>query len=477
MKIEELNTKNGGDQNPCDLISRYLLHEQDGGTLVTFLQEFEFDSREEIEKKIREFLRVVYADTYMRKKHLDEHSPIAAALFCRCRRIIEDQSKFDKYPSVTSGEIWHGGFSRKRLQERTAALFNEAPDANKFAKTCERIKEVYALSDTDIEKLHFFVEQVKAAEKFPNSLRRMLYIWGQEKKTGKTTSATMIVSILNGDMNEANIARYSTTLSNEMQIKAFAVPKVAECNVCLMDECFYADMGKTYSDFKRYMTSSGGRARLPFGQEFEWVGFPNYVATSNDPLKVFIKDWGDRRYLSVEFKEKPKVKMDFPDIKQLWADFVLNSTRDKEWQDWANEIADIAEEKGERQEASDEFKNELGKTAFLKRLIDMPKPASKFCSDNKITIKTFVDYFAENIGATEAHKRKKEIEAAVLSVFGERYSTTNYWLLTELQEKSNILLGAMWNCNTDENGNGNGNENNQQQASASVDDEDDELPF
>lgn len=444
MKIDELNKTNGGTGNPCDLISRYLLHEREGGTLVTFLQEFDFDSRDEIEKKIREFLRVVYSDQYMRKKHLDEQNPIAAALFCRCRRVIEDQSRFDKYPNVTAGEIWHGGFSRKRLQERTAAMFAEAPDAQKYAEACEALKKIYSISDVDIEKLHFFVEQVKAAEKFPDSLRRMLYIWGKEKKTGKTTSATMLVSLLNGDNDETHIARYSTTLSNEMQIKAFAVPKIAECNVCLMDECFYADMGKTYADFKRYMTSSGGRARLPFGQEFEWVGFPNYIATSNDPLDTFIKDWGDRRYLSINFEVKPTVQMDFPEIKALWRSFVVNSQRTKEWQEWANEIAPIAEERGERQQVADEFQNELCKTAMLTRITEMKKPASRFCADNKITIKMFVDWFSESIGSTEAHKRKKEIEAAVVAVFGERYSTSNYWLLTDLQAKAEQLIGSMW---------------------------------
>lgn len=470
MKIDELNTHDGGTENPCSLISQYLLHEKDGGTLVTFLQEFDFDSRDEIEKKIREFLRVVYADPYMRKKHLDEQNPIAAALFCRCRRIIEDQSRFDKYPNVTSGEIWHGGFSRKRLQQRTAAMFSEQPDAKKYAEACERIKKVYSLSDIDIEKLHFFVEQVKSAEKFPNSLRRMLYVWSKEKQTGKTTSATMLVSLLNGDDDETHIARYSTSLSNEMQIKAFAVPKVAECNVCLMDECFYADMGKTYADFKRFMTSSNGRARLPFGQEFEWVGYPNYIATSNDPLSTFIKDWGDRRYLSINFEQKPSVQMDFPEIKALWRDFVLNSERTKEWQEWANEIAPVAEESGERQQVADEFQNELCKTAMLSRIVDMKKPASRFCADNKITIKMFVDWFAESIGSVEAHKRKKEIEAAVIAVFGERYSTSNYWLLTDLQEKASQLIGSMWRYTSED-------ARPEMQASDKVEDDDDDLPF
>lgn len=434
MKINELNTKDGGRENPCALISRYLLHEEDGGTLTTFLQTFEFDSRHEIEVAIRMFFRTVYGDPYMNKKHLEEYNPLAAAVVRRVQRIFEDQSRFDKYPIVTSGEIWHGGFSRQRLNERTAALFDVVPDAKAFAKACERLRAVYNLTADDIAKLHFFVEQVKAGDRFPNSLRRMLYIWGNEKKTGKTTSATMIVSILNGDTDEANIGRYSTTLSNEMQIKNFAVPKISECNVCLMDECFYADMGKTYSDFKRFMTSSNGRARLPFGQEFEWVGQPNYVSTSNDPLKKFIKDWNDRRYLSIHFAAKPAVKMSFDEIKKLWGAFILNSEQPKPFEEWALEIDPISEEQGERDIIANEFETELRKSNMTKRIMDLPTPVNKSGADNKITAKTFTDWFAESIGSVEAHKRKGEIEAAVIKVYGERYSTTNYWRLTDLQE-------------------------------------------
>ena len=268
MKFEEYKTTDGGNENPCGLVSQYMLHELDGGTLSTFLQQFEFDTREEIEKAVRTFIRVASMDGYMRKKHLDEINPYAAAIFSRYNKIMTDANRLDKYPVSLSGEIWHGGFSRKRLEQRTEALFGSVtPNAKKFADACERVKKVYNLSDTDVNKLHFFVEQVKAGDKFPNSLRRMLYIWGSKMKTGKTTSATMLISLLNGDTNEHNIARYSSTLAQEMQVKSFAVPKISECNAVLMDECFFADMGKMYADFKRFITSSNGRARLPYGQE------------------------------------------------------------------------------------------------------------------------------------------------------------------------------------------------------------------
>lgn len=434
MKISKLKTDGGSLANPCELVSDFLLWEQDGGTLQSWLERFEFDSREEIEKAIRLFIRTVALDMYMRRKHLDEENAFAAAVFARYSKIMTDANRLDKYPVTLSGEIWHGGFSRKRLEQRTAELFAVEPDAGKFAAACERIKRVYNLTDTDIEKLHFFVEQVKAGERFPNSLRRMLYIWGATMKTGKTTSATMLVSLLNGDRDESHIARYSSTLAQEMQVKSFAVPKISECNAVLMDECFFADMGKMYADFKRFMTSANGRARLPYGQEFEWTGQPNYIATSNDSLRKFIKDWSDRRYLSIEFKERPTERMTFEEIKNLWADFVLNSERTKTWSEWADELAPLSEEKGDRTEVTEELEIELRKLQFIERILAQSTPStSPACAQNHVALKTFVDWFSESMGTVEAHKRKAEIEAAVLKVFGERYSTSNYWLLSSLQ--------------------------------------------
>ena len=465
-KLTQYNTTDGGRENPCELVSAFMMWERDGGTLSSWLEQFDFDTREEIEKAIRLFIRTVTLDDYMRKKHLEEENPYAAAVFTRYSKIMTDANRLDKYTVSLSGEIWHGGFSRKRLESRTAALFGSVtPDASKYAEACERIKRVYSLTDVDVEKIHFFVEQTKAGDKFPNSLRRMLYIWGSTMKTGKTTSATMLVSLLNGDTDESNIARYSSTLANEMQVKSFAVPKISECNAVLMDECFFADMGKMYADFKRFITSSNGRARLPYGQEFEWTGQPNYIATSNDSLKKFIKDWSDRRYLSVEFKAKPTERLSFEEIKALWAAFVLNSQRTKDWSAWADELAPVSEEKGDRTEVADELEIDLRKLDMLERVLAMNTPTkSPASAQNHVALKTFVDWFSESMGVMEAHKRRAEIEAAVIKVYGERYSTTNYWLLTSLQETAQVLKNEINNpVATD--------------ASAQAESETDDLPF
>lgn len=441
-KLSEYNAKNSNADHPSDLVGAYLLHEEQGGTLYDFLKQYDFDTREEIAQSVRELAYSIAGDRYLNDKDVQRNNVHAKCVAKRFSDIVLKVDKFDKYPNSISGELWHGGYSRQRLNERTKEFFSVKPNAKAFNKACEDIKKIYSLSDSDINKLHFFVEQVKAGASFPNSLRRMLYIWGVAKMTGKTTSATMLTCLLNGDDNENNISHYSTSLAVEMQIKTFAVPKISECNAALMDECFYSDMGKTYADFKRFITSSNGSARLPFGQSFEWEGQPNYIATSNDSLQKFIKDWGDRRYLAIEFKAKPTQQLSFEEIKSLWRSFVINSQRVKEWKVWADELAPTSNEIGERQERANEFEIEMCQKDFLDFIfnIDLNGNESPANPQNHISLKKFVDYFATHgAGQQEANKRRGEIESAVLKVFGARYGTQTYWLATTLKAKAKEL--------------------------------------
>ena len=56
-KLTQYNTTDGGRENPCELVSAFMLWERDGGTLYSWLEQFDFDTREEIEKAIRLFIR------------------------------------------------------------------------------------------------------------------------------------------------------------------------------------------------------------------------------------------------------------------------------------------------------------------------------------------------------------------------------------------------------------------------------------
>lgn len=448
MKFIDLN-RNSSHDNPSEMVSGYLFADAELRTFAEWLQDYDFATQAEIEHAVRLFLSVICSDAYINRKHLDEINPQADKIAKRFKKIVYDEEKSSRFCKKMASEVWNEGYADKLRKARTAKMFHVEQSEEEFLKAWNTIKEIYGLSDLDLNKIHFFVEQVKDDGNFPNSLRRMLYIWGREKMTGKTTSASYIVATLNGFYDIDKISEMSSSLAYEMQIRNYAVPRISECNAVLMDECFYSDMGKTYADFKKFLTSSNGRARLPYGQEFEWHGYPNYVATSNEPLQKFIKDWGDRRYLSVEFKTKPTKKLTIPEVGELWRNFIINSTRSKSWTEWAQELEPIAEEVGEMEEVASEFEVELQQSGFINFLLNKDKAKNRYSADNKITLKVFVDYFSNSVGAVQAQKRKSEIEKAVINVFGDRYSTTNYWMLDELQKKASELLEKINESETD----------------------------
>lgn len=438
MKFEDLSAENGCATKPSDLMAAYLQNVINYGNDYDFLSQFDFDSREDIERAILKLTRTAVNDPYFCKANRDSDGDVRC-IWTTFNKMRCNVDAANKYAIAKSGELWGNMFARKRLNERCVEMFKSEPNAEDFEQAEVMIKDVYNLTDTDMSKLHYFVEQVKAGENFPNSLRRMLYIWGSAKQTGKTTTATMIVSILNGDDDYKHINKYTTTLANEMQIGSFKLPKISEAAVCLMDECFYADMGKTYNDFKRFITSSNGRARLPYGQEFEWYGQPNYVATSNESLQKFIKDWNDRRYLSIEFKGKPSRKLQFDEIYELWRTYIVNSTRTKDWYAWADEMAEASNEIGAYQETANEFDVEMRQGKFIGYIQEQKVASAPTCNENRRTLKFFVDYFAA--GNTEARKQRPMIEAAAIAVFGKPHVSGNnkYWLVGEMKDIANKM--------------------------------------
>ena len=439
-QFNKLSTKPRTDK-PCEMVTAYCEHIMQHGTLTTFLKQYDFDSREAVEKAVIDLEYAVLFDPYMQDKRHRTADPVLFTVYRKAEILVNQEGKLEKLATTMGGDLWHKHFAPLIKERRFEAMFKVDPFEEIFSDTSFRIMQIYGLDYADIEKLRFFVEMVKARDAFPPSLRRMLYLWGRTKKTGKTTCAKMIVATLNGSEDwEAADPEFTTTLANEMQIGGFKVPKIASCHCCLMDECFYADMGKTYHDFKRFLTSSGGTARMPYGQEFVWTGFPNYVATSNEPLKTFIKDWNDRRFLSVEFKQAPTEKMDFDAIHALWRDFVVNSTpRYDNWQEWAEAIAGYSDEEGERTTLADEYAIELRKPEFLSTLLNLNDGRSATSPDNQVTLKFFVDHFATKEGYTVSGRRR-EIEQAVVEVFGERWNNYKYWRLDLLRQQAAQMI-------------------------------------
>ncbi len=437
MKITDYNATNSTSDRPSDLAAAFIAANDKGDTMVSFLSQFDFDSQDEIRCAVIDLCKTICDDKFLGAKQTQTAIPSMKCLLRRFTDIYSKQAQIDKYPQAIAGEMWHGDYARTKREKVVSRMFDRPRDLTRYNAAYERLVACYGMSEMDEKKMHFFVCQVRAGREFPDSLRRMLYLWGRTKKTGKTTLAKALVCVLNGSEDMEEYTKFATDLQTEMQIKTFSVPKIAECRCAMMDECFFADMSKVYADFKKMITERDGSARLPYGQEFQWKGLPNYISTSNEPLVAFIKDWNDRRYLSINFESEPRETMTDGEVIELVKEYCVNAP-DIDFHEWAAELYKKANEKGEKMERAEEFAIEMQKEEFLSYIKNATYIAgNKFAADNRISAKWFVDFFVRSMGA-EAHKRRAEILEAARMVFGEKYND-RFWLLDDLRARADEL--------------------------------------
>jgi hypothetical protein len=173
-------------------------------------------------------------------------------------------------------------------------------------------------------------------------MNKSIYLWGQEKQTGKTTIARAIVTILNGDKFD-NFGRYESSLKAELQYNDHELPLSAYCNAVLLDEAMPKDASKTYGGVKQALTSDTTR----YNQKYKSIKtIPvkrYYFCTSNEPATDFIQDKNERRFYVIEMNKKPK-QISFKEIYSIWKDFCVNAEPEQDWQEWYNsfEFADGA---------------------------------------------------------------------------------------------------------------------------------------
>lgn len=442
MKLTDYESRNSSSDQSSQLCALYLDHCSGGGDLSSFICQFDFDTPEDMAANIKLLVSCIAEDKRLYRADRKSLSPSDSAVFARFKKINEDQSRLDGFPTASAKSIWGKVYGRLRMEKRIAATFAEEPSPVVYANAVKKLVEVYGFSELDLEKLRFFVEQTKAGDDFPPSLRRVLYFWSEKNKTGKSTCANALTCILNGDTDTKRVTEYSSTLAKELGVESLSVPLVASVRCCALDEAFFADMSRMYAKFKQHITSTGGKARLPYGQEFDWKGTPNYVASSNDSASKIVADFQDRRFLEIEFKQ-PKVKLTFEAIFELWRQFCVHSTRDKDWSLWADEMYEATMVRGEAAEIADQYVIELSKTAFLNELI---KGDDTREADGYVSVKTMKMLMSRAgiITQAEATSRATDarVKAATIAVFGETYSKTNYWRLKDMKAKANALLYA-----------------------------------
>lgn len=398
-------------------------------SIQLFLQQCEFNNIAEVADGVRQCYEAIISDAYLRSDDVKKNSPILQAFYNRYKKHYTSIS-FEGYCENIAQSMWLSFFAKAKRDETLKKLNDTTPDQTEYEKAANVLATMYGLSSDDLEKLRLFVYQVKKGRDFPDSLRRMLYLYSEKKKTGKTTFARVLAEVLNGYSEYEDSNAFNSQLSIEMQIQNYATPKVAQYNVVVLDECFYADMAKTYARFKEIITSRDGEARLPYGQPFRWEGVRNYIATSNENLSTFIADWSDRRYYNIEFNATPQ-ECSEADLFLVVKHFVAN-VEVTDYTATINMLYDKLEVKGTKSVTTDEYATEMQQNIFVDWLLSLDCDCNKkFCVQNRLTTKKIVDFFAGQKGS-EAGKQRKEIERAFVSVYGEKIAA-GYWLLPDIK--------------------------------------------
>lgn len=404
-------------------------------SIQLLLQDYDFQTEKEVAQSIRRCYECIIADAYLRSDDVRKNNPILLSFYNRYKKHYTTIA-FEGYCENTAKQMWLSFFAKKKRDEQLQRLINLEPKKELYNTSKEQLKQIYNFSDEDITKLKLFCIQALKGRSFPDSLRRMLYLYSEQKKTGKTTFARVLAEVLNGWKEYEDSNLFNSQLLIEMQIQNYSIPKVAQYNCVVLDECFYSDMQKTYARFKEIITSRDGEGRLPYGQPFKWEGVRNYIATSNENLSSFIADWSDRRYYNIDFKGLP-MQIDEQQLFNIVKMFVTNINTDN----FKNEI-DInynsLEVDGTRTINCNDYLIEMQQNVFTKWLQDMDCNCDKkFAIINRLTTKKIIEYFASQKGSNAINHRK-EIERAFTEVYGEKYNG-QYWLLPDIKKKINEL--------------------------------------
>jgi hypothetical protein len=314
--------------------------------ITDYLKSIDFEKENDIYLAIREIAKIVVSDPSARDEKSRKNLRVEYELFyTQFKRVCSTLDGLENFCKSTSVYLWSSYFLPKKLRERTEKMFSVAPDKDEFIKWKKKLIDIYSFSDLDIEKLSYFICQCKD-DKIHPSLNKVLYVWGG-KFTGKTTIGGTVVSILNGEEDLSNINMYTSELSRELQIGQFDIPICSSSNAVLMDEAFYADMKRTYNKFKSMITSRGCKMEVKFKSSVIVDCRRNYFLTSNEPLRNFVKDWDDRRYLEIRMDNRPK-QISFLEIYDIWKSFILNCypPNNISMKEWYEQLADKTLVKG-----------------------------------------------------------------------------------------------------------------------------------
>lgn len=438
MKITNLKNTGSTTMTPCEIVDRFLLQPD----YFDFLKQFEFDSLEEIAEGYKYLCRSVVFDQFCRTKANRDNLPAVSIIYTQCKNIVNSMNPNEKY-RVVAESLWLNYFERKKMERNFELFYSVEKSPEKLKNSIEKMREWWKYTDKDIEALRYMVCQAKIGRTFPTKLQRAIYIWSEEKFTGKTTVAEMFVACLNGEPNCDNIENYKSDVPHEWQFERFAVPESLHKRAILLDEAFSGKNGTEnyYPRVKDKLTSNNCKYEVKGGGFFNEKCYRNYFITSNYPPEKFIHDKSERRFFVINMKHRPPMLTDDA-IFEVIADFCRNVEPEENIAQWYRDT--MPEVMGSIGYREIEMANALRSENFLNVLRGwrdsiQPKHKVYFPSD-------FKKWLFNEAGIVKTDRNAETVESSVVRAFGEpkvnkangqKYYNTNS-LIDKIEDEDDV---------------------------------------
>jgi hypothetical protein len=341
-------------------------------TFTDYLAGKNFNSQAEIKDFcIDIFDKIVTDKTLNDKKRRDAGNPRLANHWTMFHSLLHSPSKPIDWAETTAVEMWNTHFMPEYLSQNLQRMKSENPLKPK-KDIVALLQAIYGFTDADMYGFEYFFAQC-LCDKMPAAKNKVLFLSGAQY-TGKSTVADIIACILNGEKNTENRGRYQSDIGTEMQINQFDIPVAVGTRCTVMDEAFYADMSKTYDNFKKMITMDSARIRFKFRNGVRVMSaHRNYVITTNRGISDIVIDDSERRFLAITFSQKP-VKCDMRELWGMWREFILHCRKDvAEIEQMYNDNIDATLVRGRDNMDKDDFIAALDSVAFARCIEHSPE--------------------------------------------------------------------------------------------------------
>lgn len=396
------------------------------------LEQCDFASLRELAAAYREAWSVVASDRYLLNKRTRQDIPDAEILLTRAKR-ISSSADADRKTYAAAESLWLRKFERKELTRRREALFSGDKSSDKYFAAKKELERIYGYSDADMDAWRYFVCQALRDDADP-ALNRAVYLWSEEKMTGKTTVARIVAGILNGypSWDEARRGAYLSDIPCELQFGAFDRPKATRYACVVMDEAFAGkSTSKYYGKFKTAITSDTAQVNIKFGSAVDIPCTRNYIFTSNNEISSVVADESERRMFAIR-ANRPEY-CDHDKLYAVWLDYIVNAPDEADTAQWY--LDTMPQVKGEAGVTKDDIRSAFLSPEFLAAIEEYMRGGdaamiSQMQSGNYTAVnryqltypKFFTDFIAKSY---DVRKNSLLVKEAVVSVFGDPCKSSN----------------------------------------------------